>query len=162
MKSYKEFKKEIYELKKEIYEECEASVVDKEYAILDKALKEDMPMNTYEPTADPFTNSKKLKENVINMEVNLLSINPVNRTLVLVYGSSQSPSDFKERANRLVAGLNMPDTIKAVVMTVNGDKVFSGLDFTQPEYSGSLNPDTLNHVKQRFVQVLEVSNGGSI
>jgi hypothetical protein len=159
MKSFEELKAE--KQKDPNYQELKKAIAEmiKNPPIL---MEENMPKNSYEPTSDPFTNSKNLKENVINMEVNLQSINPVNRTLVLVYGSSESPSDFKERANRLVAGLNMPDTIKAVVMTVNGDKVFSGLDFTKPQHSGNLDPDILDHVKKRFVQVLEVNNGGAL
>jgi hypothetical protein len=113
----------------------------------------------YYPTPDPIKNYETLKEKANGMETKLENVQAGNRTLAIVYGSKDSPSDFKERATRLVGSLNTPETIKVIVITVNGGRVFSGLDFSQPQDSGVVDRDMLNYLKQKFVQVLEVKYG---
>ena len=127
-----------------------------------KTVTDQMVNQFYKPTSDPIKNYKDLTEGTFGMEISLLDIMPQNRTLVIIFGSKDSTGEFKERATRLVGSLNTPDTIKVVVVTVNGDKVFSGLNFTEPERDGTLDPEALESVKKRFVQVLEVRNGGSV
>ena len=109
---------------------------------------------TYNDIAKPESEGK-------TMEITLEDVAPNNRTLVMVYGSQNSPSDFRERAGRLVESMNGPETIKTVVVTVNGGRIFSGLNFTQPPDGGILDPNALQHVKERFVQVLEVKYGAA-
>lgn len=99
-----------------------------------------------------------MKKITSQLEITLDDIVPSNRTLVLIYGDNNSSPEFKERAGRLAESLNNADTIKAVVVTVNGSKVYRNVTFKEPD-GGEL-PD-LKAVKERFVQVLEVKNGSS-
>lgn len=90
------------------------------------------------------------------MSISADDIVPANRTLALIYTNADSSSEFKERAGRLVESLNNADTIKAVIITVNGSDFYNGLKFAKPNTDET--PD-LTHIKERFVQVLEVKNG---
>lgn len=96
------------------------------------------------------------------IEIDPESIVPSNRTLTIIWANSKDPDDYKERVSRLVDSLNRQDTIKSVIITVNGSKIYSGLHFEQP----TNDPEKavvvllkLNQVKLKFVQVLEVVNG---
>ena len=115
----------------------------------------------YYPTSDPIVNYKNLQESENSMEITLENVSAGNRTLVIVYGSKDSPSDYKERAARLIGSLNLPDTIKAVVITINGNKIYSGLDFNHSPNPGKPDADMLDYVGKRFVQVLEVRHSGA-
>lgn len=119
-------------------------------------LKDD---NVYYPTQNALKNYHTLKKGHDTMEMKLADVIPGNRTLVVVYGSDQSSSEFKERAARLIGSLNMAETIKAVVITVNGERVFRGLDFSTPPNDGTLDEKLYGLVKERFTQVVEVKNG---
>lgn len=90
------------------------------------------------------------------MSISADDIVPANRTLALIYANADSSSEFKERSGRLVESLNNADTMKAVIITVNGSDFYNGLKFAKPNDGET--PD-LTHVKQRFVQVLEVKDG---
>lgn len=119
------------------------------------------PTPEYYPTSDPIVNYKNLQESENSMEITLENVSAGNRTLVIVYGSKDSPSDYKERAARLIGSLNLPDTIKAVVITINGNKIYSGLDFNHSPNPGKPDADMLDYVGKRFVQVLEVRHSGA-
>lgn len=113
----------------------------------------------YYPSSDPFQNKENLLKGNTVTELSLENVVPSNRTLVIVYQPEKLDGEFKERSARLIGSLNMADTIKAVVITVNGDKVLSGLNLGTPYNTGQLDEDALKSVKERFVQVVEVRYG---
>jgi len=111
----------------------------------------------YKTTNDPienYMNLKKLKNNIL-----LDDVTAINRTLVLVYADSKSKKDYKERIDRFIGGLNTAETIKAVVITVTGDKIYQGVTFENPPSDEKFDPDLLESIKSKFVQVIEVRNG---
>ena len=79
-----------------------------------------------------------------------------NRSLVIIHANINSDSEFRERAGRLVESLNNADTMKAVVVTVNGGLLYPG--FTITKENTEPEPD-LTNLKSKFVQVIEVRNG---
>lgn len=111
----------------------------------------------YTTTNDPienYMNLKKLKNNIL-----LDDVTAINRTLVVVYADSKSKKDYKERIDRFIGGLNTAETIKAVVITVSGDKIYQGVTFENPPSDEKIDPHLLEAIKSKFVQVIEVKNG---
>lgn len=107
-------------------------------------------------TNNPIENYMKLLQNENNTE--LTNVPKHNRTLVIVYGDSESTSDFQERAARLIGSLNTHETIKAIVITITGDKFYRGLTFQNPPSELEIDPVKLKEMTHGFVQLVEVKD----
>ena len=112
---------------------------------------------SYHPTNDPIENYMNLLK--LNENIELENVIKSNRTLVIIHGDSSSSGDYQERGMRLVSGFNTHDNIKAVVVTITGDKFYNGVTFQNPPSDKVIDPEKLEATKKQFVQVVEVTDG---
>ena len=140
--------------------ELQAKQDTKQVSFFDAALAtiNNNNINTsYHPTNDPIENYMNLLK--LNENIELENVIKSNRTLVIIHGDSSSSGDYQERVMRLVSGFNTHDNIKAVVVTITGDKFYNGVTFQNPPSDKVIDPEKLEATKKQFVQVVEVTDG---
>ena len=115
----------------------------------------------YEPTNDVFLNSVNL-QNSPGERIN--EIPKIHRTAVIIYGSSASSDEFRERVYRLCGCFNTAGTIKTSIVTLSGSKMYIGANFqndTKDDDGFLVSPEHLKEMKKNFVQVLEIKESDS-
>jgi len=86
---------------------------------------------------DPISGYMTEKQGYEAIEIeDILQGHVRHQTIVIVEASANSTATFRERAQRLVGGLNTAETIKANVVTITDGKMYAGLVFTGKESGG--------------------------